>query len=548
MTDGRGRDFLADAVRRRPGATALSDGVRSWRWAELSDRSIELAAELPHGTGGQVCIATLYDPGPAGVVALHAVLRSGGLLAPLNPALGREGLVGALRALRPAVVLTDMARREAVEGLVGEEGLETEVRGMPSDLRRGVDGRDVAGAGSSGRIVDAGGADSDRAVVGPDRPVAVLWTSGTSGRPRGVLLSAAALRHSARASAQRLALGPDDRWYASLSPAHVGGLALVTRAALLGSTLVATGPFDAEHLSALIDWGEVTHASLVPTMLLRLLEARDDRPVPRTFRCALVGGAHCPHPLLDRALSAGVPVALTYGMTEATSQVATAPPALVRRKAGTAGTPLEGVELRITPDGEIQVRGATLALGLLESAAERASGARGPSAARPQGDPAPRTGPSGPPPAVAWGMETRAVALVDHDGWYATGDLGEIDEEGHLWVTGRRSLRIISGGVNVDPAEVEEVLLRHAAVAEACVVGLPDPEWGQRVVAAVVPADGGAETDAAALRAWCRGRLGGPRTPKAVAILPALPRNANGKLDRRAIQATLGALMTRPPE
>lgn len=505
MTDGDGNgpgeDLLADAVRRRPGATALTDGTRSWSWAELSDLVSGLAAGLP-GAGGRACIATLCDPGPAGITALHAVLRRGCLLAPLNPGLGREGLLEALRALRPAVVLTDPGRREAVEDLVERAGLEAEVRGVAEPV-----------------VVDV-----DHARVDLPAAAAVLWTSGTTGRPRGVLLSGAALRHSARASAARLGLRPDDRWYASLSPAHVGGLGLVTRAALLGSALVAAGPFDAESLSALIDRGDVTHASLVPTMLLRLLEVRDDRPPPSTFRCALVGGAHCPRPLLDRALAAGVPVALTYGMTEATSQVATAPPALVRRKPGTAGPPLEGVKLRIAPDGEIQVGGPTLALGLLESATGRTSGAGARAAAGPRGDP---------------------VALAGDDGWYATGDLGEIDEDGHLWVTGRRSLRIISGGVNVDPAEVEEVLLRHAAVAEACVVGLPDPEWGERVVAAVVRADGGPEPDAAALRTWCRERLGGSRTPKAVTVLPALPRNPNGKLDRRVLEATLGALPNR---
>jgi len=238
----------------------------------------------------------------------------------------------------------------------------------------------------------------------------------------------------------------------------------------------------------------VTHASLVPTQLLRLLEARDDRPAPPTFRCALVGGAHAPPQLVARALDAGWPLALTYGMTEMTSQVATAPPDLVRRKPGAVGAPLEGVELRIAGDGEILVRGATLARGLM-----------------------------GP---------TRA--LTDDAGWYHTGDLGRLDEEGHLWVTGRCSDRIVSGGVTVDPREVEAVLRAHPAVVDVCVVGLPDAEWGEKVVAAVVPVEGAFDLED--VDGWSRARLGAPRRPRRWLLVDALPLNANGKVDRGEVR------------
>jgi O-succinylbenzoic acid--CoA ligase len=180
--------------------------------------------------------------------------------------------------------------------------------------------------------------------------------------------------------------------------------------------------------------------SLVPVQLARLLEVRRGAPAPAGFRCALIGGAHAPQELVGRARRAGWPLALTYGSTELSSQIATAPPDVVD---GSVGPALPGVELRIGPDDEILVRGSTMARAYL--------------------------------------YEDRTTAPVAApDGWYHTGDLGHLDERGHLRVTGRRSDRIVTGGVTVDAVEVEEALRSHPAVIDAAVVGLPDPEWGDR--------------------------------------------------------------------
>ncbi|MEQ9399318.1 MAG: AMP-binding protein [Longimicrobiales bacterium] len=336
---------------------------------------------------------------------------------------------------------------------------------------------------------------------------AVLWTSGTSGSPRGVVLSAENLQASAAAAAARLGLGPADRWLASLSPAHVGGLALITRPFFLGGSLVLPDGTDPATLSRSIHsaglppgtGGPVTHMSLVHTQLLRLLDHRAGAPPPSSFRCVLLGGAHTPATLLARALAEGWPVALTYGMTEMTSQVCTAPPDMVRAHPGTVGPPLDGVELRLADDGEILVRGPTRAVGYLGG------------------------GPD----------------LADADGWYHTGDLGELDPVGRLRVTGRRSDRILSGGVTVDPREVEDVLQAHPDVCDACVVGLPDPAWGDVVAALVVPFAGTFDLDA--LDAWVRERLGGPRRPRRWLLADAVPVNANGKKDRAAVRARFAA-------
>jgi O-succinylbenzoic acid--CoA ligase len=201
--------------------------------------------------------------------------------------------------------------------------------------------------------------------------------------------------------------------------------------------------------------------------------------------------------VLDRALEAGWPVALTYGMTEMSSQVATAPPDQVRRKPGTVGKLLPGVEGRLAPDGELSLRGPTLAM--------RYVGTDEP--------------------------------LVDDEGWYRTGDLARLDDEGDLWITGRRSDRIVSGGVTVDAAEVEETLRAHPAVYDVSVVGLPDEEWGEVVGAALVPVEG--ELDLEALDAWLRERLTAAKLPRRWALRDALPRNANGKVDRARVREIL---------
>jgi O-succinylbenzoic acid--CoA ligase len=346
----------------------------------------------------------------------------------------------------------------------------------------------------------------------------VLWTSGTSGRPRGIALSWGNLEAITRASHERLGLTADDVWVASLSPAHVGGLVLIVRALLLGGTLLVPGPIDAASLSELLDIGMgatapgttvPTHVSLVPTQLHRILEVRGSRRAPSGLRCALIGGAHAPATLVARAVNAGWPLALTYGATEMSSQIATAPPDLVRVKAGTVGSPMDGVEIMVTPAGEIRVRGRTLAVGSV--------------------------GPGVPP-------------LADQDGWYHTGDLGRIDDEGHLWITGRRIDRIVSGGVTIDAVEVEEAIRSCPGVGDACVVGVSDPEWGERVGAWVEPAssrgvDGGRPSllpTVEALTHQVRELVGGAKVPRVWRVSSGLPRNPNGKADRATVRDALG--------
>jgi O-succinylbenzoic acid--CoA ligase len=307
-----------------------------------------------------------------------------------------------------------------------------------------------------------------------DAPAVVVHTSGTTTAPRPVDLTYGNWLWSALGSAAALGHPADERWLCTLPLSHVGGLSILVRSVIAGTIAVVRPRFDAASVAAeLMAPDGPTIVSLVPTTLARTLDAGLDHP-PR-LRWALLGGAPIPPVLLERAAAAGVPVAPTYGLTETCSQVAT------------FGVPLFCTRVALAPDGEILVQGPTVA---------------------------------------GWTAEARPVLH--------TGDLGAWDADGRLQLVGRAAETIISGGENVAPAEVEAVLEAHPGVLEAGVRGRPDPEWGEAVVAVVVPRAGAAPT-ADELRAWCGERLARYKVPKAIVLADALPRTASGKLRRTAL-------------
>lgn len=311
-------------------------------------------------------------------------------------------------------------------------------------------------------------------------PAAIIHTSGTSGTPKPVELTFGNWLWSALGGASALRSPGPERWLCALPLSHVGGLSILVRSAITGGTAVIHERWDTERaLEALMHDG-VTLVSVVPTTLARLLDAglRD----PPQLRCALVGGGPVPPELMRRAAAAGVPVSQTYGLTEACSQVTTQRPGDGRPD---AGAPLFCTRVRVAEDGEIHVRGLTV------------SG----------GDPA---------------------------RWLATGDLGRLDGEGRLTVVGRKADTIVSGGENIAPAEVEAALAEHPAVADAAVLGRPDPEWGEAVHARVIVRPGAVVTPDE-LRAHCAARLARFKVPKDVRFVDELPRTTSGKLLRRSL-------------
>ena len=335
----------------------------------------------------------------------------------------------------------------------------------------------------------------------------VVFTSGSTGRPRGAVLSHGALRASSEAHAAVFGCHEGDRWLLSLPTAHVGGLMIVVRSLLARRTIVlggrrADGAFDPDGALRLIERQRVTLLSVVPTMLGRLLDGHEGCP-PESLRAVLVGGAPAPPALMARARRRSWPVFATYGLTEACSQVATERPANL--SAGGVGPPVPGVEARVGASGSIQIRGSVLFDGYL--------------AAEP-GAPLERP--------------------FDADGWFDTGDVGAVDERGRLRVLGRRADRIVTGGENVDPAEVEAAVLEWKGAAAACVVGLEDEEWGEQVGAVLVPAAGFESLGGLAeLERRLGARLAGFKRPRQWRVVERLPVAPSGKVDRRTCRRLL---------
>ena len=406
-----------------PDRLAIEGPERALTYAQLLDEASRAAGEL----AGAERVALALPAGDDFVIALHACLLAGAAAVPIDLRLSEE----------------ERAQRMADASVVVRER-----------LRRGV------------RL--------DNASFSGNPPVALLHTSGTTAAPKPVVLRYGNFLASALGSAVAVGLDVEERWLCPMPLTHVGGLSIPVRSAIYSTTAVLHDRFEVQAvLDDLMDPGRrITMVSLVPTMLRRLLDAGLERPP--TLRWALLGGGPIPPGLLDRAALAGVPVAPTYGMTEACSQIAT------------FGWPLPGVEVRLSgADAEVLVHGPIVAL---ESA--------------------------------------------DAGGWLHTGDLGSFDDRGRLRITGRQADTIVSGGENVAPAEVEAVLLLHPSVADAAVHAREDPEWGEAVVATVVPRDGEVLSPEE-LRDFCAARLAGFKVPKAVRFASELPRTPSGKLLRR---------------
>jgi O-succinylbenzoic acid--CoA ligase len=300
-----------------------------------------------------------------------------------------------------------------------------------------------------------------------------VHTSGTTTKPKPIRLTYGNWLWSALGSAVALGVDHDERWLCTLPLSHVGGLSILLRSAIYGTTAIVYERFETDRvLHALNDPHGPTVVSLVPTTLTRLLDAGLTNPP--ALRWALLGGAPLPPALLQRAAQAGVPVAPTYGLTEACSQVAT------------AGVPLFCTRIELQPDGELVVTGPTVS---------------------------PDAGPR-----------------------LHTGDLGALDDDGLLQIVGRKADTIVTGGENVAPAEVEAVLEAHPGVLEAAVIGRPDAAWGEAVVALVRPRDQAAPPSTDDLRAHCTVGLARFKVPKAYIMrAEPLPRTASGKLVRREL-------------
>jgi len=428
--------WVARAARSRPRVEALQD----LSYAELDRRVAAAAGSLAaRGVRAGERVGLLLPPGPEFAVAFWAALRLGATVVPVSPKLGAP----------------EIAHQTATC---------TVVLDAPAD----------PGEPWAGPVVHD-----------PSDPAVLLHTSGTTSTPKPVELTYGNLLWAAQGSAAALGHPGDERWLSALPFNHIGGLSILVRSAIAGTTAEVHAAFDAERVVARLHAADgPTVISVVATTLSRLLDAglRD----PPRLRAAVAGGGPVPPVLVERARAVGIPVAQTYGMTETTAMSTIQRPGDPQAD---AGPPLFCTRVTIAADGEILVGGPTVS-----------AGAAGP------------------------------------DGVLRTGDLGRLDDEGRLTVVGRKADTIISGGENVAPAEVEAVLERHPAVREAAVHGRPDPEWGEAVVATVVPRPG-AVLDADELRTHCATTLARFKVPRTVVVRDEpLPRTPSGKLLRRELR------------
>jgi len=472
-----------------PGAVAIRFEGAAISYAELARRVARATAVLAGlGVKRDDAVAWLGLNHPAVLVLLFACARLGAMLVPLNWRLAPPEHARVLADCPPRVLFAepafaDHARR--IEGAIAA----TEISVLES--------------AAGGPVEESGDEDS---------PLLLCYTSGSTGAPKGVVLTQRAILWNAVNSTHMHDLTSADRVLTTLPMFHVGGMNIQTTPALhAGASVTLHAKFDPAAALEAIERERITLAVLVPAQLSALMELpRWQSADLSSLRMITTGSTIVSEAFVRKASERGVPVIQVYGSTETCPVAAYVRAADALRKAGSAGAPAlhcevkvagdDGAELPPGRDGEILVRGPNVATGYWNAPGETA----------------------------------QAFAK----GWYRSGDLGHFDAEGHLYVVARKKDMIISGGENIYPAEVETVLLECPAIEEACVVGRPEERWGEAVVAAVVLKPGRHMTEAEAL-ALFEGRIARYKHPREVRFLERLPRSALGKVQKDAVRAAI---------
>ena len=516
------RGLASQAESLGPDRSALVLAGRSIGYAELAEAAAQTRVSLQRlGLVGGDLIGVLAPPSLEGVVLIHALLDLGIVFLPLNARLSEAEQRHALASTRARFLLVSGVLSNEPDDLAEAAGVRL-VDGLGTGLVRfaPVSGEVTlrAGVALSIRVEPSARAVEDiehrRSRRAAEGAALVLQTSGTSGRPKGAVLSFDNLMASALGSGGLLGSHAADRWLLCMPLFHIGGLSILLRSALAGASVHLQPRFDAHEVVRAIEQDGISHVSLVAAMLERVLELRGERRPPKSLEVLLLGGGPASDELLARSTLLGYPVAPTYGLTEAASQVATRPPtSVVSGDDDLAGglVVLPGVEVRIVDDaghdvgaeveGEVEVRGDIVMVGYLD--------------------------------------DPEATRTAIRAGWLATGDIGRIDFQGRLRVFDRRADLILSGGENVYPAEIESMLVECDGVQDAGVFGVEDARFGARPVAVLVMQPG-VDFDPAALASFCRGRMASYKRPIDFVEATSLPRTATGKLLRRELRRDYG--------
>jgi fatty-acyl-CoA synthase len=471
--------WIRDRARTTPQRVAIDHLGREVTYAELDELSERLAASfLARGLERGDRVATLTGNSPEHVAVFFACAKAGLMLVPLSWRLAGPELAYQLADAEPALFLVEDEHAELAEA--GRH---------PFERLEPVDGGE--------QPVDV--------KVEDDDPLLLVYTSGTTGRPKGALLTHANCFWTNLSFDLATGVAGDDVVLQILPQFHCGGWNVH---ALLGwwkgARVVLERSFDAARCLALIEEKRVTTMMGVPANYLFLSQEPAFASADlSSLRRAVVGGAPMPEALLGVWHGRGVDIVQGYGLTEAAPNVLCLPPEDAARKAGWAGKPYPHVDVRLSAEGELQVRGPNVFAGYWRN------------------------------------PEATAEVLVD--GWLRTGDVAERDDEGFYRIKGRLKDMYISGGENVYPAEVESVLYEHDGIADAAVVGVPDERWGEVGVAFVVA--GGRISEEEVID-FVRGRLARFKAPKAVHFVDALPRSAMGKVSKEELLARVEEVKT----
>ncbi|WP_417899215.1 o-succinylbenzoate--CoA ligase [Bacillus haimaensis] len=478
-------NFLLKRASLTPNRIAIEMDQQKLTFAQLNQRSLDIASKLyANGVRAGDAISVFMKNSMEMAILLFALKHIGAITVLHNLRLTPNELAFQLKNSRSKLLVTDAEKvNPLLKVLVEEEG--------------GIISMDALSQWEAGPfpLVEE---------FQLDLVDTIMYTSGTTGHPKGVKQTYGNHFWSASGSALNLGLYEKDAWLATVPLFHISGLSILMRGVIYGMRVVLHEKFDAEKVNEDIMSKGVTIVSVVSTMLQQLLDELGEKTYPGTFRCMLAGGGPIPLPVLKECEKKGIPVFQTYGMTETCSQIVTLSPEAALLKIGSAGKALFSCQVKIVDEnkevpagqaGEIVVKGPNVTPGYFHN--EEAT--------------------------------TRAIK----DGWLHTGDIGYLDEDGFLYVLDRRNDLIISGGENVYPAEIEAVLLEHPSIGDAGVAPMEDDRWGQVPVAFVVLKNLDVSEDE--IVDFASQRLARYKVPKKILKVTELPRNAANKLVRRRL-------------
>lgn len=477
-------DWLQRQAQTNGDRLSLYHDRRQWSFRELDQWVNGIAHDLQRqGIVAEDRIAILCKPSAIYVATIHAILRMGAIVVPLNSRLTPEELRPIIENARPKLLITELPWNPNDLKYRGKVLLAADLAAVFSDSFPQVtwDGQSLA---------------------------AIIYTSGTTGHSKGVMLSKNNFLWSAISSGLHMGIVPADTWLHVMPLFHVGGLSILFRSVIHGSAIYLMSRFDAISVDSLFRSGTITLASLVPTMLYRLI-ALNPAPYIEGPRMILVGGSAASPDLINEAQRINLPIVSNYGLTETASQVVSSHPGSSHD--GSSGRSLYPTHIAVlteetvhsTPDrvGEILVQGPTVFQGY-------------------------------------WNNPS-ATNKAFHQGWFRTGDMGWLDTTAHLHILDRRNDLIIRGGENIYPTEIENILVSHPAVREAAVVGMPDAEWGQQVAAVVVVQS---PIDSGELRQFLSKHVASYKVPTVYYKIEFLPRTASGKIQRHLLRASYQTL------